>query len=114
MNKTKEYLEYVLCSQKIILQISGKLDECFWPNIKFLKLSLFYFSYEVKVKVAQLCSTLCDHTDYTVHGILQAGQNPGVGSLSLLQGIFPTQGWNPGLPHCGQIFTSWATKEAQE
>ena len=31
------------------------------------------------------------------------GQNPGVGSLSLLQGIFPTQGSNPGLPHCRQI-----------
>ena len=31
------------------------------------------------------------------------GQNTGVGSLSLLQGIFPTQGSNPGLPHCGQI-----------
>ena len=28
------------------------------------------------------------------------GQNTGVGSLSLLQGIFPTQGSNPGLPHC--------------
>ena len=28
------------------------------------------------------------------------GQNTGVGSLSLLQGIFPTQGWNPGLPQC--------------
>ena len=28
------------------------------------------------------------------------GQNTGVGSLSLLQGIFPTQGQNPGLPHC--------------
>ena len=28
------------------------------------------------------------------------GQNIGVGSLSLLQGIFPTQGSNPGLPHC--------------
>ena len=26
-----------------------------------------------------------------------------MGSLSLLQGIFPTQGWNPGLPHCGRI-----------
>ena len=26
------------------------------------------------------------------------GQNTGVGSFSLLQGIFPTQGWNPGLP----------------
>ena len=28
------------------------------------------------------------------------GQNTGVGSHSLLQGIFPTQGSNPGLPHC--------------
>ena len=28
------------------------------------------------------------------------GQNTGVGSLSLLQGIFPTQGSNPDLPHC--------------
>ena len=28
------------------------------------------------------------------------GQNTGVGSFSLLQGIFPTQGSNPGLPHC--------------
>ena len=31
------------------------------------------------------------------------GQNTGVGSLSLLQGIFPTQGLKPGLPHCRQI-----------
>ena len=31
------------------------------------------------------------------------GQNTGVGSLSLLQGIFLTQGTNPGLPHCRQI-----------
>ena len=31
------------------------------------------------------------------------GQNTGVGSLSLLQEIFPTQGSNPDLPHCRQI-----------
>ena len=30
-------------------------------------------------------------------------QNTGVGSLSLLQGIFPTQGLNPGLLHCSRI-----------
>ena len=30
-------------------------------------------------------------------------KNTGVGSLSLLQGIFPTQGSNPSLPHCRQI-----------
>ena len=32
--------------------------------------------------------------------ILQAS---GAGSLSLLQGIFPTEGLNPGLPHCRWI-----------
>ena len=42
------------------------------------------------------------------------GQNTGVGSHSLLQGIFPTQGSNPGLPHCRRFFTSWTTREAQE
>ena len=31
------------------------------------------------------------------------GQNTGVGSLSLLQGIFPTQGSNPSLLHCRWI-----------
>ena len=31
------------------------------------------------------------------------GQNTGVGSLSLFQGIFPTQGSNPGLMHCRWI-----------
>ena len=31
------------------------------------------------------------------------GQNTGVGSLSLLQVIFPTQGLNPGLPRSRQI-----------
>ena len=30
-------------------------------------------------------------------------KSTGMGSLSLLQGIFPTQGSNPGLPHCRQI-----------
>ena len=30
-------------------------------------------------------------------------KNTGVGSLSLLQGIFPTQGWNPGLPTTLQV-----------
>ena len=31
------------------------------------------------------------------------GQNTGLGSLSLLQGIFTTQGSNPGFLHCGWI-----------
>ena len=38
------------------------------------------------------------------------GQNTGVSSLSLLQGIFPTQGSNPGLPDCRQILYQLSLK----
>ena len=48
--------------------------------------------------VAQLRLTLCCPTDCS-----PPSKNTGVGSLSLLQGILPTQGSNPGLPHCRQI-----------
>ena len=34
------------------------------------------------------------------------GKNTGVGCHALLQGIFPTQGLNPGLLHCRQILYS--------
>ena len=66
------------------------------------------------MKAAQSCPTLCDPMDYTytVHGILQA-KITGVGSLSLLQGIFPTQGSNPGLPHCRWIIYQLSHKGSQ-
>ena len=48
------------------------------------------------------------------------GQNTGLGSLSLLQGTFPTQGSNPGLPHCRHILyqlshkgSPWETQNSQ-
>ena len=40
------------------------------------------------------------------------GQNTGVGSPSLLQGIFPTPGSNPGLPHCRQILYQLSHKRS--
>ena len=40
------------------------------------------------------------------------GQNTGVGSLSLLQGIFPTQGLNPGLLGCRWILYQLSHKES--
>ena len=57
--------------------------------------------------VAQSCPTLWDPMDCSlpgssVHGDFP-GKNSGVGCHALLQGIFPTQGLNPGLPHCRQI-----------
>ena len=41
-------------------------------------------------------------TGSSVHGD-SSGKNTGVGCHFLLQGIFLTQGLNPGLPHCRQI-----------
>ena len=57
--------------------------------------------------VTQLCQTLCDPMDCSpqgssVHGD-SPGKNTGVGCHALLQGIFPTQGSNPGLLHCRRI-----------
>ena len=49
-----------------------------------------------------MSNSLQPHGLYIVHGILQARILKWV-ALSLLQGIFPTQGLNPGLPHCRQI-----------
>ena len=55
-----------------------------------------------------LCESLSVVSDsLRPHGMYSSwnspGQNTGVDSLSLLQGIFPTQGSNPGLRHCRQI-----------
>ena len=44
----------------------------------------------------------CSPPGSFVHGG-SPGKNTGVGCLALLQGIFPTQGLNPGFLHCRQI-----------
>ena len=63
--------------------------------------------------VNQLCESegeslsgvrLCDAMNSTAYSSWNSpGQNAGVGSLSILQGIFPTQESNWGLLHCRRI-----------
>ena len=65
--------------------------------------------------VAQSCLTLCNPMDCSppgssIHGINSPDKNTGVGCHSLLQGVFPTQGLNWGIPLCRQIL--WVTREA--
>ena len=48
-----------------------------------------------------LCPTLRPHGLYSPWN--SPGQNTGLGNPSLLHWIFPTQGSNPGLPHCRWI-----------
>ena len=58
--------------------------------------------FTINSEVTQSCPTLWDPMD--LHSPWNfSGQNTGVGSLSLLQGIFPTQGSNLGLLHCRHI-----------
>ena len=69
-----------------------------------------------KCLVAQLCPTLCNPMDCSplvssVHGD-SPGKNIGVGCHALLQGIFPTQGLNPGLLRCRRILYHQSHQEA--
>ena len=56
-------------------------------------------------KESESCSVMFNSSQ--PHGLYSPwdspGQNTGVGSLSLLQQIFPTQGLKPRSPHCGRI-----------
>ena len=71
----------------------------------FLNFVLYLFI--ILCLVAQSCPALCHPMDCRPPGSSVSGDSPGkntgVGCHSLLQGIFPTQGSNPGLPHCRWI-----------
>ena len=77
----------------------------------FFFLSFFFFFYHMvngiilKFSESETCSVMSDslwpHRLYSPWN--SPGQNTGVGSLSLLQGIFPTQELNQGLLHCWWI-----------
>ena len=64
---------------------------------------------------SESCSVLSDPSQ--PHGLYSLwnspGQNTRMGSLSLLQGHFPTQGSNPSLPHCRQILCQLSHKGSQ-
>ena len=76
--------------------------------LQFREIARFLLQSLVCVRlVTQECPTLCDPLDCSppgtfVHGD-SLGKNTGVDCHALLQGIFPTQRSNPGLPHCRQI-----------
>ena len=58
---------------------------------------------ESESEVAQSCSALSDPMDYSLPGSFIHGfsrQEYWSGVPLPVQGIFPTQGLNPGLPHC--------------
>ena len=94
------YLVQTFCTeqrfQTFRAQLGGECRELTTDmKSSFLPLLVFSLSHSV------MSDSLQPHGLYSPWNYL--GQNTGVGSLSLLQGIFPTQGLNPSLPHCGWI-----------
>ena len=88
------------------------LTNLIFPDFKALVFTILLnqlLTYFAQWKVAQLLSEGCSVVSNSLqsHGLYSPwnspGQNTGVGSLSLLQGVFTIQGSNPGLPHCRWI-----------
>ena len=88
------------------------LTYIFWYTYKVSQsyiLGIYLESHTVCLKwseVTQSCPTLCDPMGCSLPGSSSPwdfpGNSTGVDCHFLLQGIFPTQGLNPGLLHCRQ------------
>ena len=96
------------------LKCSRQQGILFWPSL-WQTLILNYFRYFILAIVLCLVTQclsvwLCNPMDCSPPGSFVhadcPGKNTGVGYHALLQGIFPIQGLNPGLPHCRQILFS--------
>ena len=94
------------CMLNIELEIRESNVKDTSPGFKMFKSSgrqLWFNLISAEVKSLSSVRRLCDSMDCSPRD--SPGQNTRVGSLSLLQGIFPTQDSNPGLPRCRQANT---------
>ena len=73
-------------------------------------LHIVFHNVVAAAKSLQSCLTLCNPIDCSLPGSSvhedSPGKNTGAGCHTLLQGIFPSQGLNPGLLHCRWILYS--------
>ena len=89
-------------SRLIVQDLRSALLPCFLqlrscPEIILLEMALMALKEKVRVSHSAVSDSLQPHRLYSPRN--SSGQNAGVGRLSFLQGVFPTQGPNPGLLH---------------
>ena len=100
---------YVPISNSFQVAIEGnghKVARC--PCVQLWPL---WQSEKSKCKAAQLCPTLCDPMDYTVHGILQSSILAWV-VVPFSRGSSQPRDWTQVSSFAGRFFTSWAIREA--
>ena len=102
------------CSFVVLSEVSESYTSCFvfvthygFGNSGSFMVPYKFLNYLFYAVFSHSCLTLCNPLDCSpplssVHGD-SPGKNTGVGFHTLLQGIFPRQGSNPGLQHCRQI-----------
>ena len=102
--------EIELIGSILLLQrLTASINLWFLPKATSYRRHIAWGSHQAseKVKRKSLSRVWLFATPWTIHSPWNSpGQNTGMGSLSFLQGIFPNQGSNPGLPHCRQILYS--------
>ena len=103
---------------KVFHQCVLKSSIC-WPHLTSVRISLIFWLKIIFPVFLSLCLLLLVSVSCSVvpdslwpHGLQPTrflcpwdflGKDARVGCHFLLQGIFPTHGLNPGLPHCRQI-----------
>ena len=74
-------------------------------NVSYFSVYIYFNTLVIGNYYREICSVMSDYL--WPHGLYSpwnsAGQSIEMGSLSLFQGIFPTQASNPGLPYCRWI-----------
>ena len=105
INSNTELSQLPLLAGEVLLQCPwgiGSRTSCQHQNVWMLK-PLTPIKQHAVCLAAQSCPTFCDSMDCSPPGSSvhwdSPGKNTGVGCHALLQGIFPTQGSNPGLLH---------------
>ena len=93
-----------ICSRSF--QLLGEASDCGWITI-IPSVSGEKWKWKSSSRVQLLA------TAWTIQSIELLRQNTAVGSISLLQGIFPTQGSNPSLPHAGGFFNQMSHQGIQ-
>ena len=94
-------------AKSLIKQLTGHLNLLIMDTYKTLTSDIILYSQN---RILSSYSDIYSESPSVVSDTLQScgpwnspGQNTGMCCLSLLRGIFPTQGSNPGLLHCKQI-----------
>ena len=109
MNFSEVEVEYYsACEKEILLPTStwmkrgdvilGEISQT-WKD-KYCVIPFLWDVWKLSESCLVMANSLWPHGLYSPWS--SPGQNTGVGGPSLLQGIFPIQGLNWGLPHCTQ------------